>query len=98
MSMREVVAVAAAVSFTACATPRYRTPCRVVVEVILEEGAGIQTECWQGGLVFGDDGKMLPPYTRVRGCKKMGNVIVVPDQSDVLHHEMRHVWDERCRP
>ena len=85
-----------------CATwsTRYSKPCRVVVELVLAAPDEIQLECMKPGQIS-DEGRVMGYGDPIGGCVKFYKShmpeVFVPNESDIIAHELRHVWDRYCK-
>ena len=79
---------------------RYDKPCRVVVELVLAAPDQIQLECMRQGQIS-DNGRVMGYGDPIGGCVKFYKSympeVLVPNDSDIIAHEMRHVWDRYCK-
>jgi hypothetical protein len=91
----------ASVLLSACASiPRYATPCQIQgVTVVLMSADAANSYCHRFSHLD-DDGNAVLPETRILGCafpKANPPMVVVQDDTINIAHELRHVFDERCK-
>jgi hypothetical protein len=71
----------------------YRKPCEFPLWVRVTANA--DEECREKGAKWADNGRIIPPSARIRGCSPKDQIITNGDEAN-LGHELRHHVDRNC--